>query len=73
METTELFAGGALKVKEAAALGGVCANTIRRLMRSGDLPFVRFGRVRGVRLAYDDVLRFVARRRDANSEAQGVK
>ena len=70
--TSKLFPGGALRVREAAALAGVCGNTIRRLMRDGDLPYVRFGQSRAVRVAYDDIQKFVARQREASSVSNGL-
>jgi len=47
-----------LTAEEAALLLKVAANTVYRLMRGGEIPFVRFGRC--VRIRRDELQRFIA-------------
>jgi excisionase family DNA binding protein len=47
------ISGPPLRVGEAARLGGCCERTIRRLIRDGYIPILKFGRaIRIPRAAY---------------------
>ena len=45
MERTEMYADKVYTVAEVAAIFRVPSDTVRRLIRSGDLPAIRLGRV----------------------------
>jgi excisionase family DNA binding protein len=48
VERTEMYADRVYTVDEAAAIFRVPSDTVRRLIRSGDLPAIRLGRVHRV-------------------------
>ncbi len=55
-----------LRVNEAATLMGLSKSYVHRLILSGDLPYVRFGRA--VRIPLDDLQRWIASRIEGGDE-----
>lgn len=53
-----------LSACEVAAMLGLCTTTVRRYIRSGELPGKRIGK-RSVRVSREDVLAYLRRCRDA--------
>ena len=58
MSINDEMIGALLTVKEAAEILSVCARTVRRLIKKGQIPYVRFGR--NIRIAAKYLERFIA-------------
>jgi len=61
MTSADNAGGSLLTVKEAAYKLSLCNRTVRRLIKKGQLPYVRFGR--NIRIATKDLERFIAAHR----------